>query len=121
MNNKSENLYDDIFEHLESILNINTREKIENITNIIDFEKSELNAIKKIFPKIRLICCWSHFKNNIVKKAKKKGLYKGNICEQTKTKSTKLGNWSIKYHKDKSKMIYDENLLMILFHNKRCI
>lgn len=107
MNNKSENLYSDKFEYLESILQINTRENIENITITIDFEKSELNAIKKIFPKIRIIECWFHFKKNIVKNAKK-GLYTKKFCEQTKTIIRKIGIWPLKYHKEKSKMIYDE-------------
>ena len=74
MNNKTEKLYREIFNYLESIININNREIINNITITIDFELAELNAIKNIYPNIRLIGCWFHFKKNIVKNAKKKGL-----------------------------------------------
>ena len=84
MNNKSENLYIEIFNYLNNIININTRENINNITITIDFQIAELNAIKRIFPNIRLVGCWFHFKKNLVKNAKKKDCTKINMLNKPK-------------------------------------
>ena len=79
MNNKWEKLYIEIFEYIESIINIKKRENITNITIKIDFEVAELNAIRIVFPNIRLIGCWFHFKKNLLTMQNKKVYIKTNI------------------------------------------
>ena len=55
-----------------------------------------------------MIGCWFHFKKNLVKNAKKRGLYKIKYVEQTKKIIRKIGIWPLKFHDGKMKMINDD-------------
>ena len=80
MNNKIEKLYIEIFEYLGTFIQINNRDNKSNITIILDFEISEINATKKTFPGVRLVGCWFHLKKNLVKN----GIIKKNIVKGLK-------------------------------------
>ena len=82
MTHKSKITYINIFKSIISIIKENKLSFQNNhMTFICDFDKSLRVAIKKIFPKCRIIGNFFHYFKNIWIKAKKFGLCKSNnIC-----------------------------------------
>ena len=75
MSNKTEILYDMVFKSIKNILTQNNiyELKIETITT--DTEIALINAIHTNFPKSQRIGCWLHLKQDLMREAKKLGLF----------------------------------------------
>jgi hypothetical protein len=75
MSNKTEILYDMVFKSIKNILTQNNiyELKIETITT--DTEIALINAIHTNFPKSQRIGCWFHLKQDLMREAKKLGLF----------------------------------------------
>ena len=79
MNNKTEILYNYIF---ESLLRIIWSDKIEDInvqTIVTDQEIALVNNVKKYFPKSLRISCLFHYKQDLMKNLRTYGLMKKNL------------------------------------------
>ena len=77
LNIKLETIYKEIFNYiLENLLCRNFKEKIITITCY--FEIGLINSIKEVFKNARLVGCYFHFLQSLVRNAKKLGFRKSN-------------------------------------------
>ena len=100
MNNKTEILYNYIF---ESLLRIIWSDKIEDInvqTIVTDQEIALVNVVKKYFPKSLRISCLFHYKQDIMRNLRNYGLMKKNYKENSLKLIRKLGNLPFEYKGD---------------------
>lgn len=86
MTSKSFFLYQDIFENIKTLLsNNNISIDFKKVFIMMDFEKGARKAIKKVFPKCKLLGCYFHYTKALWNKAKKQGLFKKEIFKDTYT------------------------------------
>ena len=84
MNNKSESAYNDIFKSVKEILSFGLNYKFNFDTITTDNEDALNNSINKNFPHTQRISCYFHYQQLIERNAKKEGLAKKELLEQTK-------------------------------------
>lgn len=100
MNNKTEILYNYIF---ESLLRIIWSEKIEDInvqTIVTDQEIALVNVVKKYFPKSLRISCLFHYKQDLMRNLRNYGLMKKKYKENSLKLLSNLGNLPFIYKGD---------------------
>ena len=76
MNGKYKKFYEIIFENVIDIITQYNHYKLNINTIVADAEKALIDVIKKVFPNSKLVICFFHYKQNIIKNLKKYGLYK---------------------------------------------
>ena len=75
MNGKYKKFYEIIFENVIDIITQHNHYILNINTIVADAEKALINVIKKVFPNSKLVICFFHYKQNIIKNLKKYGLY----------------------------------------------
>ena len=83
INNKTKEGYLYMFKKIISIITIENSKKLNLITYSIDFEKSLIDSLKIVLPEIRSVGCFYHYCKNIYNNAKKVGLLKETLYENT--------------------------------------
>ena len=84
MSHISYSIYYNLFENIKTIFNYYSIEDSINEKYImIDFEKSSRKAIKEVFPSCHLMGCYFHYTKAVLNKARKEGLTKKNLIEDT--------------------------------------
>ena len=81
MNTKLENIYSDILKYINTELlekNINNK----NTTFTCDFETAIINSIRSVFKNVRIIGCYFHYKQSLLRNAKNLDMVKKNIKKQ---------------------------------------
>ena len=79
-NKKLESNYTEILKFVSSLLHTNFIDKYITIT--YDYEAGIINAIKTIFHKARLVGCFFHYMQSLIRNAKKLGYEKKNLLNQ---------------------------------------
>ena len=78
MNNKLKSSYIEIFNYINSNILNNINENNKNITITLDFESGLIESIKEVFFNAKMVGCYFHFKQALVRNAKKLGFGKNN-------------------------------------------
>ena len=76
MNNKRYDIYKDIFLALINILTQNHIYNLDFETITTDVELALIKAVNAAFPMVRHFNCYFHYKQDLIRKFKKEGLYK---------------------------------------------
>ena len=75
MSGKRQVDYEHVFERLKTYLQ-HGDQRLKVKTVLMDFERAAWNAVKKVFPDVKVRGCWFHFCQAIYRKAKNLGLSK---------------------------------------------
>ena len=78
MNNKLKSSYIEIFNYINSNLLNDINENNKNTTIALDFESGLIESIKEVFFNAKMVGCYFHFKQALVRNAKKLGFGKNN-------------------------------------------
>ena len=100
MNNKTEILYNYIFESLFRIIWSKKLEDINVQIIVTDQETALVNNVKKYFPKSLRISCLFHYKQDLMKNLRTYGLMKKKFKEGSLKLLKKLGNLPFIYKGD---------------------
>ena len=75
LNSKKEILYSKVLESIKSIITYNNNIEIKLKSVTLDFERGLNNSFRKYFPNIHIVGCLYHYKQILLRKLKKFGLY----------------------------------------------
>ena len=76
MNNKRYDIYKDIFLSFKNIISQNQLYQLEFESITTDAELALIKAINEVFPKVKHFNCYFHYKQDLIRRFKKEGLYK---------------------------------------------
>ena len=96
-NTKTQIGYEEIFKSINSILSFGGKFKFNIETITTDNEQALINTVTKFFPDSQRISCYFHYKQTLERNAKKMGLTKKNLINETRIIINKLGELPLIY------------------------
>ena len=79
LNNKSEKIYELVFNDVLKILTWNSLRELNVKTVVTYSEKALINNVNRFFPNSQRVACYYHYKSDILRNIKSYGLYKSNM------------------------------------------